>query len=97
MFELFAPLLSNERSENREIPPVACSTPKALYVSMILAAFEEMVGNEQNVRHGRIGSELEKLAAISPFENTFQPLESIACYNNVPSNNFHLLSSLAAS
>ena len=77
MFVLFARLLSNKRSE--KIPAVACSTPKALYVSMILAALEEMVGNEQNVRHGRIDSELQKLAAKisgSPFKNIYQPLES---------------------
>ena len=41
---------------------------------MILAALEEMVGNEQNVRHRRIDSGLQKLAASisgSPFENYF--------------------------
>ena len=72
MFVLFARLLYNKRSE--KIPAVARSTPKALYVSMILAALEEMVGNEQNVRHGRIDSELQKPAASisgSPFENSF--------------------------
>ena len=76
---LFARLLSNERSEKQEIPAAACSTPKALYVSMILAALEEMVDNEENVRHGRIDSELQKLDAKisgSPFKNIYQPLES---------------------
>ena len=76
MFVLFARLLSNERSEKQEIPPAACSTPKALYVSMILAALEEMVGNEENVRHGRIDSELQKL-------------ENIGIRCDAPSNNFH--------
>ena len=72
MFVLFVRLLSDKRSE--KILSVACSTPKALYVSMILAALEEMVGNEQNVRHGRIDTELQKLVAYiskSPFENIF--------------------------
>ena len=73
---LFAPLLSNEHSKKHEIEVV---WPQALYVSMILAALEEMVGNEENVRHGRIDSELQKIAAKisgSPFKNIYQPLES---------------------
>ena len=43
---------------------------------MILAALEEMVGNEENVRHGRIDSELQKL-------------ENIGIRYDAPSNNFH--------
>ena len=83
---LFARLLSNERSEKQEIPPAACSTPKALYVSMSLAALEEMVGNEQNVRHGRIDSELEKhhfRISLGKY------LPTIGIRYSAPSNNFH--------
>ena len=80
---LFAPLLSNEHSKKHEIEVV---WPQALYVSMILAALEEMVGNEQNVRHGRIDSELEKhhfRISLGKY------LPTIGIRYSAPSNNFH--------